>query len=533
MDRVMSATARVDPDFRSEPSTTDAHRTARFGNPPRRPLLIGLLGSLMLPVGGFGAGGVLVRDPLMTNSVIGFWRYGHGHDIAAFLMYGGVGLLLWAWIMLGRDVLAHRIGGRAVLTNAAVWIAPLLLAPPLFTRDIFSYLAQGALPLYGFDPYAVGPDAMPGILTDNVHYFWQDTPAPYGPLFIIIAKAVAWLIGNNIIAGVLVMRLALLPGLALLVWALPELTRRLGGRVPVALWVAVANPMMVINMIGGGHNDLLVVGLLAAGALLALRGQHAGGIALVTMAMAVKASAGLALPFLVLVWAAHMSGSRWVRIAKGTAAGIGVFAVTFAACTLVAGVSLGWLPALSAPSMIVNWMSIPTAIGQIVGWFASLFGGSQQLFINIFRGIGAALLLWIAVRLWWAARDGGPDAIRRAGIVLLATSVLSPATLPWYVSWGMAFLAMTPWTVRGLQCLVVASTMLVIVYYPNGEDALYNWGYLAVCLAVALLAAWSLVKPDPLRLAAGARSKPQPAEEPPEKPAEISAPAVAAEPRAS
>ena len=208
----MSATARVDPDFRSEPSTTDAHRTARFGNPPRRPLLIGLLGSLMLLVGGFGAGGVLVRDPLMTNSVIGFWRYGHGHDIAAFLMYGGVGLLLWAWIMLGRDVLAHRVGGRAVLTNAAVWIAPLLLAPPLFTRDIFSYLAQGALPLHGFDPYAVGPDAMPGILTDNVHYFWQDTPAPYGPLFIIIAKTVAWLVGNNIIAGVLLMRLALLPG---------------------------------------------------------------------------------------------------------------------------------------------------------------------------------------------------------------------------------------------------------------------------------------------------------------------------------
>jgi alpha-1,6-mannosyltransferase len=236
-----------------------------------------------------------------------------------------------------------------------------------------------------------------------------------------------------------------------------------------------------------------------------------------------------------------MTGSRWVRIAKGAAAGITVFAVVFGACTLLAGVDLGWLPALSAPSMIVNWMSIPTAIGQIVGWFAALFGGSQQLFINIFRGIGAALLLWIAVRQWWAARDGGPDAIHRAGIVLLATSVLSPATLPWYVSWGMAFLAMTPWTVRGLQCLVVASTMLVIVYYPNGEDALYNWGYLAACLAVALLAAWSLVKPDPLRLAAGARSKPDPAQPPADPPAnpseaaptERTASPVAAEPRAS
>ena len=128
--------------------------------------------------------------------------------------------------------------------------------------------------------------------------------------------------------------------------------------------------------------------------------------------------------------------------------------------------------------------------------------------------------------------------------MLLATSVLSPATLPWYVSWGMAFLAMTPWTLRGLQCLVVVSTMLVIVYYPNGEDALYNWGYLAACLAVALLAAWSLVKPDPLRLAAGARSKRDPVEKPPAEsskaaesseaaPAELTAPAVAAEPRAS
>ena len=32
---------------------------------------------------------------------------------------------------------------------------------------------------------------MSGIFTDNVHYFWQDTPAPYGPLCVLVAAAVA------------------------------------------------------------------------------------------------------------------------------------------------------------------------------------------------------------------------------------------------------------------------------------------------------------------------------------------------------
>lgn len=484
----------------AEPSPP-APRRSRFGNPPRGPLLTGLVGSLLMVLGGFGGGGILVRDPVLTNSAVGFWRYGHGRELATALIYLGVVLMAWAWVRLGREVLARRVGGRAVLSTAAAWLAPMMFGPPLFTRDVFSYLAQGALPLAGFDPYAVGPEAMPGVFTQNVHYFWQDTPAPYGPGFILLAKTVAAVVGSNVIAGVLLMRLTLVVGLVLLVWALPELTRRLGGRVPVALWVAVANPVMVIHMVGGGHNDLLVMGLLATGSLVALRGRHVAGIALVTTAMAVKASAGIALPFLVLVWAAHLAGTRRVRIAKAAAAGVGVFVAVFGAITLAAGVNLGWLPALSAPSMIVNWMSLPTGVGEFVHWLLEIpFDLPKQPFVNVARVIGGLVLLTIAVRQWWAARDGGPDAIRRAGIVLLAVAVLSPATLPWYVSWGMALLAAAPWSRRALFWLVFFSLFLVIVYYPNGEDALYNLPYLAACAALALLAAASLHRVDPLGL---------------------------------
>ena len=504
---------RVAPDV--DETTRRPRRRGRFGSPPRGPLLMGAAASLLMVIGGFGGGGTLVRDPVLTNSPLGFWRYGHGREIAVALIYIGVGLLVWAWVRLGREVLARRVGGRAVLTCALLWSAPMLASPPLFTRDVFSYLAQGALPLSGYDPYEVGPEVMPGVLSDNVHYFWQDTPAPYGPLFILVAKAVVALTGENIILGVVVMRLAMLPGLAGLIWALPELTRRMGGRVPVALWVAVANPVMVIHMIGGGHNDLLVVGGLAAGGLFALRGRHIAAITATTLAMAVKASAAVALPFLVLIWAAELDGPFRTRLVKATAGGLAVFGAVFAAVTFAAGVDLGWFPALSAPSMIVNWMSIPTGVGELAFNLVNIVADvPKQPFINVARIIGAIVLAAIAVRQWWLARDGGPDALRRAGIVLLAVAVLSPATLPWYVSWGMALLAMVDWTPRGLARLVFVSFWLLIVYYPDGEDALYNLPYLLVCAAVALLAAVSLLREDPLRLRRGARrSNPAPAAE--------------------
>lgn len=474
---------------------------ARLGGPPRTPLLLGVLASVLLVVGGFGAGGVLVHDPVLTNSPLGFWRYGHGREIATALIYIGLALMAYAWVRLGRGVLAGRVGGRAVLTTSAVWIVPLLFGPPLLTRDMFSYLAQGAIPLAGLDPYAVGPEVILGPLHDNVHFFWQDTPAPYGPLFILLAKGVAAVVGENMILGVLVMRLALLPGLLLLVWALPELTRRMGGNIPVSLWIAVANPVMVVHMIGGGHNDLLVVGLLAMAALLTLRGVHAGGIALATCAMAVKASAGLALPFLVLVWAARLPGSQAARIARATVSGIAVFAATFAACSLAAGVGLGWLPALSAPSMIVNWLSLPTGIGQLIHAIVGIVVDvSAQPFINVMRAIGGAALLYLGGRLWWASREGGPDAVRRAGIVLLAAAVLGPAMLPWYPTWGMALLAMAAWSAGGLSLVVFGSLMLMLVFYPSGEAAVYNVPYLVVGGLLSALAAVSLLRPDPLRL---------------------------------
>ncbi|MDQ3906379.1 MAG: polyprenol phosphomannose-dependent alpha 1,6 mannosyltransferase MptB, partial [Actinomycetota bacterium] len=252
-------------------------------------VLLGLAGSILLAAMAVGAGGILVIDPLIGGGALSWIRYGHGHDLATVGLYLGVALLVWAWVRLGREVFNGVATRQQVTAASAVWVGPLLLSPPLFTRDVYSYLAQGALAAQGFDPYLVGPSKLPpGAIADNVHYVWQTTPAPYGPLFIYIAKMISIATGNHLILGVLGMRLVLLSGFAMLAFALPRLAQRLGASPTIALWLVTANPLTVVHLVGGPHNDLLMTGLLAMGTLLVLQRRHPFGIALGTMAMAIK-----------------------------------------------------------------------------------------------------------------------------------------------------------------------------------------------------------------------------------------------------
>jgi alpha-1,6-mannosyltransferase len=409
--------------------------------------------------------------------------------------------VIWAWVRLGRMVRNRYVGSAAVVIAIAAWTLPLLLSPPLFSKDVYSYLAQGQLALHGFDPYRVGPAALPSPLSDNVSWVWQNTPAPYGPLFILIAKGVVWATGGSVMIGVVLMRVVLAAGLALLCWSLPRLAQHLGGRPAVALWLAGANPLMLIHLIGGGHNDILMVGLMAAGVLMVLDRRHAAGVALVTLAVAIKATAAIALPFLVLVWAARLDGPQRARLGKAIAGGVAVFVAVFAVCTAVAGVNLGWIPALSSSSTIVNWLSLPSAVGDFAYTLVNLVVDVEPgVFMTIARGAGSLLLLYIAWRQWRAAENGGPTAIRHAALTMLAVALLSPATLPWYFSWPLVLGAGLAWTLTGLRAGVFFSCVLLLVTYPNGDTALYSWLYLIFVIAVSALATISLGRPDPLEL---------------------------------
>ncbi|MGQ0772982.1 MAG: polyprenol phosphomannose-dependent alpha 1,6 mannosyltransferase MptB [Pseudonocardiales bacterium] len=475
-------------------------------------VLLGLAGSVLMAAMAVGAGGILIIDPLITGGPLSWIRYGHGRDLATAVLYLGVGMLVWAWVRLGRDVLAGTATARHVLAASAAWTAPMLLSPPLFTRDVYSYLAQGALAASGLDPYEVGPSELPpGPVSDNVHYVWQTTPTPYGPAFILLAKIMSWLTAEDAILGVIGMRLVLLIGLGMLVYVLPRLADELGGKRTVTLWLMVANPMTIIHLVGGPHNDLLMIGFLAAGTLLVLQRRHAAGIALVTVAMAVKVTAGVALPFLVWIWAARLPGGRGAQLLKAGAAALAVFGAVFTGITLLSGVGLGWISALNVPTVIINWLSLPTGAGQLAHLLSSpLHNLDSQPFIAVFRILGSGLFLAILAWQWWLAREGGVDAVRRAAVVLLCAALLAPATLPWYYTWGLVLGTAFAWRARPLAVVAGACTWLVLCTYPTGDSGLESVPYVIGTLVVALLAAVSLLRRDPLHLRAPTPTTPTP-----------------------
>jgi len=493
-------------------STTLAERLLTPSRFPYRTIAMGTVGTTLLMLGALGAGGILIRDPILGHGPLSWIRYGHGRLLADAVLYLGFALVVWAWVRLGRYVLAGRVGSGPVLTAAGCWMAPLLVSPPLFTRDVFSYLGQGAQLLNGLDPYADGPivlNVLPDVV-QNVHPLWQTTPAPYGPLFLLIAKGIVSVTGNNMIAGVILTRVVLLAGLAGTLWALPRLVRHLGGRLPVTLWLAVASPMMVIHLFGGPHNDLMMLGFLSIGVLAALERKHVVAIVLVTIGMLIKPTAAIALPFLVWIWANHLEGPKVRNFLRAGAASLGLFVPVFVAGTWISlgSLNLGWWSGLKAPQLIANWLNIPTGIGEVFYNLVHLIVDVQvSPFVTVCRAIGMLVLAVFGIRQWWLAREGGNQAVFRAGIALLAVAILMPPTLPWYLTWGFVLLSAFKWQPRHLAAVVAISVFVTLVYYPTGEQALYDWWFIAIVVVVSLYSAASLLRPDPLGLVAAWRGK--------------------------
>ena len=173
-----------------------------------------------------------------------------GKALATALVYAGIAVLCVAWVGLGRHASGEDTAPLVII--AVLWLAPLALGPALFSRDAYSYLAQGAVLHVGANPYRTAPGALAGgahaPLLAAVSPFWRHTTAPYGPLFLGVMSVIVGVTGNHLVAGVLLTRLIELAGVGLLAVQVPRLARALGADPGRALWLAVLNPLVALEL---------------------------------------------------------------------------------------------------------------------------------------------------------------------------------------------------------------------------------------------------------------------------------------------
>ncbi|HSV66585.1 MAG TPA: polyprenol phosphomannose-dependent alpha 1,6 mannosyltransferase MptB [Mycobacteriales bacterium] len=477
-----------------------AWQRARTGPAARRPggpvtadaarhRALGVLGALLLAGCGMIAGAYPEHPKdFLVSQVVGITQ------LATIGAYGGLVLLVVAWIRLGR--LVGVPGGpdrHDLLVTLAQWAAPLLVVPPLFSKDVYSYAAQGAMTLFHVNPYQHGPQDLASPLANNVDQMWQATPAPYGPVFLVLAGRVIAVTGEHTWPAVLGLRLLAVLGVLLMAVYVPRLARRLGVDPRSALWLGVLNPLVLIHLVGGAHNDALLIGLLVAGLALVLDGLPALGVALVALALLVKAPAGLALAFCVPLWADQLRGRlRQLRAALLVGAtAIGTVAVTSTAC----GLGYGWVAALQTPGQVRNWLSVTTTMGQLTGLLGSWFGAGDHMdgAIAAWRGAGGLAAVVVCAVLLVRARRIGP--VPAIGMGLVAVVALGPVVQPWYLLWGFVILAAAS-ADTGVRSLVAGgSAAMALLLMPRGgplepRDIVEAICVGALVLAAAVLAEW-------------------------------------------
>ncbi|WP_212832218.1 polyprenol phosphomannose-dependent alpha 1,6 mannosyltransferase MptB [Catellatospora sp. TT07R-123] len=437
--------------------------------------LLGLAGSAALAVGGLAAGALPVRDTLAP--VLGLSGLRQHEQAGLVCAYFGLALLSAAWWRLGRAVRGPVPPGiRSLLATLAVWAAPLLLVPPLFSRDVYSYLAQGAMVGAGIDVYEFGPSSLGGPLSAEVPPIWQHTPTPYGPAFLALATAVARAADTDVPLGVLGMRAVALAGVVLMIGCLPRLARACHVDPAAALWLGGLNPLVLLHLVGGAHNDAVMLGLLAAGLTAAAAARFGLATALITLSSLVKAPAALGLLVVVWLWRDRLPRSdpeqqasrRRTVGATLTALGLtaAVAAATTVAVTAVTGTGYGWLRSLNTPVSSQNW-SLSSTLGRLTRNLLHLFGSDlAPLAIPAWRWLGLLATVAVACYAWRAEPRFGP--VYALGLSLGALALLGPALRPWYLLWGLIPIAAAAPDGRVRRWAAVVCLLFAVLVFPSG-----------------------------------------------------------------
>lgn len=354
--------------------------------------------------------------------------------------------LLWLAIALWVAVLvlARELGLRIVATLAAALIFLFALAPPLLSLDVFSYVSYGRLGAeHGLNPYEHAPAAIPGDAAASRVVDYRDAVSVYGPAFTLLSYPLAAL---GVPFALWSLKLIAAAAVASIAWIVARLARLRGVDPAAAVAFVALNPLVLVQVVGGAHNDALMVAVATAALAAALLVRPAAAGAGFVLAAAVKVSGLLYAPFALLGARPARSRARMLAgaalaIALAGAISLAAFGTSVDAALTVAGEN---------QDRISRWSVAATAARA---------SGLDVDLIRTVLAIGlAATLGGLAI-----AVVRGFDWVRAAGWAALAVLVASVYIVPWYLIWVLPVAA-----ISRDRALIGATILLTAFQAING-----------------------------------------------------------------
>lgn len=441
---------------------------------------VGALGSVGIAVFGTGIGALPRPGPDR------YWVHfsGVGSTLVHLGFYAGVLVLLGAWIAVGLEARRGKLTVARCWVLLGCWGLPLFLGPPVFSRDVYSYIAQGLLAHHGLNPYHVAPSAfVSGRQLASIAHVWRNTASPYGPLFVMVTRGTVTVAGRSLDAQVIAFRATELLGVGAIMVFLPRLARRLGSDPGIALWLAALSPLALFSYIASGHNDALMVGLLVAGVALAMEDRLAVGVALCALGALIKLPAALAIVFLAVVAFRRASvDDRWRVFVKVVV----VPCVVLIVGTVVAGYGWTWLSlaALRVPAELRILATPSVSLGVFFSAIAHDIGIPVSTSVVISATQVVCGLIVVGGTLWLLWNTQRSNVVRAIGLALLLFAVGSPTLWPWYLVWGVTMLAAT--SAQRSKMLAAVAGLAMLVVGAGGSPMLNGLDY--VVTAPLLLA---------------------------------------------
>jgi alpha-1,6-mannosyltransferase len=327
------------------------------------------------------------------------------------------------------EVAAAGIAASGVVLCYLPWLSP----------DVFFYFGTGWLDIhYHLNPFAQVIGSLPGRETDplfqNVYPGWNEIITPYGPLFVKFAALNAWLGAGDdracllLIKSVYVLVHFLNAGI---VWLI---ARQLQMKVQVTVLAWLLNPALLLDYLGWGHNDILMLTFLLAAVWALLQQRHALTVLLLGLGVGVKYVPLLLFP----LFLAFMLRGRGLLPAVLRGLGL-VFVLAAAVLSPYLWYEAGILNFrrlfLGQDQLIVNpvyWLlTRPDSTESTVQWV--------KLALKVPFLVGYAAY---ASYLWRRRCPVQPADlfVGIANVLLIYFSIVSPEIHEWYVGWFLCFL---------------------------------------------------------------------------------------------